>query len=397
MKSRFTVKKIISGSKVSYLVSGSMPGKGQIRKRFADIEAARGHAHALNLDAASTGTATARITRLTEDQIEMAERAFAAIKEGGTLIDAVEFYNVHHVITERSATVAEAVKEFIELKKRENLRYDTLRNLNTRLGILSAALGDSIVADVTPDQIRNLIQGRKVSPTTQSNDRRVMNNFFAWTIEAGLAKRNPAAGGWKIKVDAPDPEILTVAQVKALLAAAMEYKGGCLLGFVAVSLFAGLRPSEAERMEWRNVDLKSGLITITDRAAKLRQRRLVEIPDNLREWIMLCDRTGTLGTGNFRRDFAGVRKLAGWRPERAQGDDMKLPQWPKDVMRHTAISMRLATVRNEGDVALWAGNSPTMIHRNYKGLVDSDTAGAFWAITPDTLAQNNVVEMEVAK
>jgi len=36
-------------------------------------------------------------------------------------------------------------------------------------------------------------------------------------------------------------------------------------------------------------------------------------------------------------------------------------------MRHTAISMYLAKHKDEGEAASWAGNSPNVIHRHYKG------------------------------
>ena len=54
-------------------------------------------------------------------------------------------------------------------------------------------------------------------------------------------------------------------------------------------------------------------------------------------------------------------------------------------MRHTAISMYLATHKYEGEAASWAGNSPNVIHRHYKGLVKEADATEFWTITPDTV------------
>jgi hypothetical protein len=47
------------------------------------------------------------------------------------------------------------------------------------------------------------------------------------------------------------PGIFTFDQCKALLKAAEAHKGGMLVPYVAVCLFAGLRPdSEAERITW---------------------------------------------------------------------------------------------------------------------------------------------------
>jgi hypothetical protein len=51
-------------------------------------------------------------------------------------------------------------------------------------------------------------------------------------------------------------------------------------------------------------------------------------------------------------------------------------------LRHTAISMHFAQHQHEGRTAAWAGNSPDMIHRHYKGLVSKADAAQFWAISP---------------
>ena len=51
-----------------------------------------------------------------------------------------------------------------------------------------------------------------------------------------------------------------------------------------------------------------------------------------------------------------------------------------DILRHTAISMHLAAHSNEGLTAAWAGNSPDIIQRHYKGLVRPADASDFWQI-----------------
>jgi hypothetical protein len=46
---------------------------------------------------------------------------------------------------------------------------------------------------------------------------------------------------------------------------------------------------------------------------------------------------------------------------------------------------------HEGKTAKWAGNSPDMIHRHYKELVEPEDAREFWDIRP----QN--VQSQIAK
>ena len=60
-------------------------------------------------------------------------------------------------------------------------------------------------------------------------------------------------------------------------------------------------------------------------------------------------------------------------------------------MRHTAISMYLVKHKHEGEAASWAGNSPNVIHRHYKGVVKEADAAEFWSITPET-AKGEIVQ-----
>jgi integrase len=46
--------------------------------------------------------------------------------------------------------------------------------------------------------------------------------------------------------------------------------------------------AELQRLEWSEIDLNRGFITVAAHKAKTRQRRLVLIADNLKEWLKPC-------------------------------------------------------------------------------------------------------------
>ena len=58
------------------------------------------------------------------------------------------------------------------------------------------------------------------------------------------------------------------------------------------------------------------------------------------------------------------------------------------------ISYRLAVVKNEGQVALEAGNSPNVIFKNYRALVKEKAAQTWFNIMPTSIA--NIVELSEA-
>jgi len=70
----------------------------------------------------------------------------------------------------------------------------------------------------------------------------------------------------------------------------------------------------------------------------------------------------------------------------------KWPEWTPDIMRHTAISYHLAKHEHEGKTAAWAGNSPDIIQKHYKGLVKPKHATWFWQLGLDQKEESAAVK-----
>jgi len=51
-------------------------------------------------------------------------------------------------------------------------------------------------------------------------------------------------------------------------------------------------------------------------------------------------------------------------------------------MRHSFCSYRLAVIKNAGQVALEAGNSPQMVFKHYRQVVTDAEAAKWFAIVP---------------
>ena len=57
-------------------------------------------------------------------------------------------------------------------------------------------------------------------------------------------------------------------------------------------------------------------------------------------------------------------------------------EWPRNVLRHSYISYRIATVKSADQVALEAGNSPSVIFKNYRELATEEQANEWFGILP---------------
>ena len=396
-KERFHVVEFTNPSgETAFRVTGYKSDGSRVRENFKTQEEAVGRRAELDIEAANIVTTTAtrmKATRLTDEQMKDAERATAKLREkfpDKSLLVCVEYFITSYREPVRQMTVAAAFDLFIADRKKQNRRPDTIRNLKGRLGMFSRDYyGTKNVAEVTHDDCREFVFREGTSPRNQINDRLAVSNFLNWCVRRQYAVTNHMEAVDKPAVDSHEPSVLSLGDCRKLLAAARDYKGGLLLPYVAVSLFAGLRPTELSRLNWDRVDLTEKTITLDGSMAKTRQRRIVKLPDNCVDWLLpLAPRHPKFVPASFKRHFGRVKLAAGFNAK--DGTDgkkgkPKLRPWVQDYMRHTAISMYLATHQHEGEAATWAGNSPNVIHRHYKGLVKATDATEFWKLTPATV------------
>jgi hypothetical protein len=58
-------------------------------------------------------------------------------------------------------------------------------------------------------------------------------------------------------------------------------------------------------------------------------------------------------------------------------------EWPNNVLRHSFISYRIAIVKSAEQVALEAGNSPTIIFKHYRELATEEQANEWFGVAPE--------------
>ena len=282
-------------------------------------------------------------------------------------------------------TVRAAAAEFLEDKNAGHLRSRTLQDYRTRVNRLVKTCGERFVHEITLDELKRVIAPPGKAPRTKNGNRRVLFTFFQWCAKCDYCQVNPIEKIDTARVEDKEPEILTLAEVRSVLKAALDYKEGVLVPYMALGLFAGLRPAELERIRWKNIDLAARLITVRGDAAKMRKRRTVEISENLVDWLVPHANRPIVGK-NFRRDFEAVRRMAGFQGRGIEAEPVEqLKPWPEDVLRHTSLSYHFAEHKHEGETAKWAGNSPEALMRHYRGLVTPSETVEYWALTPGKL------------
>ncbi|HIL68586.1 MAG TPA: site-specific integrase, partial [Verrucomicrobia bacterium] len=139
--------------------------------------------------------------------------------------------------------------------------------------------------------------------------------------------------------------------------------------------FAGLRRSEFFELEWSEVDLDERTIEVKAAKAKTRQRRVIHMQDNLREWLMNHRKTkGPICPEKHIDGFSErLRKLAG---------KAGIDPWPHNAIRHSFGSYFLAKTKDENLTAKEMGNSPQIMHKHYRAVVKTGEADKYWKLVP---------------
>ena len=300
---------------------------------------------------------------------------------GKTLEGATDHFVRWLEASAKGCSVADLVVELLRSKLADGASEDHLADLRIRLNRFTADMGEQNAATVTTAQIDDWLRALQLSPQSRNNYRTVLNNLFNFAISRGYAVANPVERTAKAKVTRGAPEILTCTQAVALLNAC----DADTLPYVAISLFAGLRAAEAERLDWSEVDLDGGHIQVKGAKAKTGARRLIPISENLAAWIRpLARRNVSVAPLALRDRLDAAKARAGFKT------------WPANAMRHSFASYRLAQCADAARVSLEMGKSPQIIFAHYRELVKAKDAARYWQITPDADAGKKVIAMKGA-
>ena len=184
---------------------------------------------------------------------------------GKTIADAIEFYLPHLQASKRTCTFAELVAELLPAKAADGASAPYLTDLKCRLGQFKNSFGSRLVSEIQAHEIDRWLRELNVSPVTRNNSRRVLRTAFSFAEARNYCVGNPVVKTAKAKEIEGTVGILTVAETARLL----ETADAVLVPFIAIGAFAGLRRAELERLDWSEVDLESGLITVRQSKRKV--------------------------------------------------------------------------------------------------------------------------------
>ena len=295
--------------------------------------------------------------------------ALDKLPKHSSLSQAVDFYLQHTQPTGGSFTVTQVLEEYLEAKTKANRREQTLKGIRGRIGRFARQFGDVPVHQISTHDVEQWMDGYGYRKVSRLNYRTAFVGFFNYALKQEYISQNPASKIERPILDEKIPEILSPTETQRLMFVTQENYPD-MVPYFALSLFAGLRPNEANNLDWRNVNLKSKLITVRPEVAKKRRQRLVDISGNLLEWLVPYKRDS--GTIHFSRiSFDGARKKA------------QVIPWVNDILRHSYASYYLAKHQDAAKTALQMGHIRTdVLFNHYRELVTLEDAEIYWNIKP---------------
>jgi integrase len=227
------------------------------------------------------------------------------------------------------------------------------------------------------------------APKTRNERRGIVKMFFQWAVEQDyLANTHRLLEASRLKhenADVEEIECYSGAELRSMLErcnrAPAPAKDGeepeadyrDLLPVLALAGLAGLRETEILRLDWRDVWRVPDHIEVGALKAKTRSRRLIEFYASLNQWLEpFRDKSGPIYDQDSKKFHEQFKRLR---------DDLEI-QHRRNGMRHSYISAHYALHSDEGLTAKLAGNSPAMVHRNYKGLLTKKEGEAWFAVAP---------------
>ncbi|MFN3408377.1 MAG: tyrosine-type recombinase/integrase [Limisphaerales bacterium] len=325
-----------------------------------------------NAEAASFGRAI-QLLRPTGDALEIACARYAAavaiLGTGANLERACAEYAARVQLPDKS--VADVVAELLAAKagKRERTRED----LKSRLDKFATAFAVP-VKSLTLAQVQQWLDGLPTSARDKINQRAKVVQLLRWAWRRGYILDNFADKLERPDADDGEVEIYTPHEITRLLNAARP----AFRVFVALGAFAGLRSSEIQRLEWSAIDLAENRIVLKGKK-RGSARRIIPIQPNLAAWLAAVkNRKGHVWPHNDDQTCDEQKRCAA----ATATEDSPAVAWKHNGLRHSFCSYRLAMLKNDGAVALEAGNSATMIHNRYKQLVTEAQAAEWFAVAP---------------
>ena len=305
---------------------------------------------------------------LTPAQYLDAQLAIARLPAGRTLVDAAAMLSESDAGVGAESTPFRVALEGFLSERGVSASAETVSRYRLFCGRLCSLVGgDTPISAVRPGDVSELVSG--LSPGYRNNVLRHISPLFSWAESRGMVQSNPVKRVERARRVAPPLGILTVEEARRVMRVAASGHPA-LVPYLAVGLFAGVRPAEMRRM---GVDsFRNGYIVLTASQTKTADARTISIRPNLAAWLAAyppgkypLSKVSVKALTRFRRACAGVK-------------------WTHDCMRHSFATYAYELTHDAVAVSAEMGHAGTAVFfKHYRALAAPGDGELYFGIFPE--------------
>lgn len=307
------------------------------------------------------------LNSLSASQMDDVVAAIRMLPKGRTLVDAVKKAWQY----ESNADMGSLISAFIEIKKAKGVSVSHLDHTLARLLDFQKVFPS--FADATPTSILQYIKS-KGRQKTIIHYKSTLSDFFGYCFRKDILTVNPfdklSADDFLVDEQKSEIGFLSVEQTRAFMALLeRDYPQYCK--FYVLALFAGVRVDECQRFKNDFIDFDGKAITFPKEIVKGGKRAWIvrDYEPNLWAWLE------KYRDFDFKRPSNTLRTKIG-----------KTLNLPPNFARHSFATYHLSLYKDaERTRFITRHNSAQTLQNHYfGGLVDKDTAKAYFEILPDS-------------
>jgi integrase len=295
-----------------------------------------------------------------------------------TLSDAARAYLELAQTRGASVTVSELFRLFRDARKDYSDSYKRdIRWASDRL----EPFAQKLVSDLTRRDIAAALSG--MPDSSRNNVLRGMRAIFNYAKDLEYLKEIPVHKNDFVRIKRTEIDVLPVGKIRQLLEAALQYDSA-LLPLLLIETFCGVRPAEAARVQWQDVDILRKRLAIRALVSKTGTARPIELAPCALAWFEVYAAVpGAQISGPFapwsesllRSRLRRVRYHAGYRGNGTQ--------WTVGGLRDAFCSYHLAHYGSIDRLITESGHTDLRTTKDhYLGLVSREAAAEFWNLFP---------------
>lgn len=277
--------------------------------------------------------------------------------------------------TTHSVTFHEAV--MVSLRERGGRRPSTLHELNYICKrILQGAphMAEMQLRHIKVEHCYAVLSELFSTPRQFNKARLVLHSIFACGIRHGWCSCNSVDGIVKPNLAEVEITALTWEHIKQLVRVAQHPRHLSCAATMGVMLWAGVRPSEAQRLCWEDINWEEGILLLAARHSKTGGARCITMQPVLKRWLVqVCKGkklSGPLCPTGWDYRWRELRREAG------------IETWQQDVLRHTFASYHLKRFKDLAMLQLEMGHAtPELLRTRYLNMrgITKRQARLFWS------------------